>query len=308
MKIISDLSSTPSNCLHTVLLIGNFDAIHRGHRYIIDTAKAIAKKSNQKLALLTFDPHPALVLNPTVKNINLFFKQDKIQLLKEAGIEVLFLQKFDKEFSDLTASEFIEDVLYKKLHISALVVGENFRFGAKRQGTTEYIQQVAQLYNFHFYPVKLFNYMSTVISSSKIRESLAEGNIAEASSALGYDYLIKNEIIRGKQNGRKIGFPTANLKIDGLSLPKRGVYAARAFIEGDSREFDAIANLGLRPTIDEQELLEVHLFDFNEEIYGKILKVYLKNYIRPQIKFNGLEELKKQISIDVQKAKNFLEK
>jgi riboflavin kinase/FMN adenylyltransferase len=229
-------------------------------------------------------------------------------MLEQTALDILFIQTFDKGFSKITPEDFIEKILVNELKINCLVVGEDFRFGNNRSGTTKLINELAAKHGFEFKSISLLKFAQEIFSSSKIRELLSYGAIDEANNILGYKYFIKNTIIKGKQNGRKIGFPTANLSLENLYKPKRGVYTAIVEIEGRKEKYKSIANLGTRPTIDEQELLEVHIFDFNEEIYGKKLKVYLNKYIRPQIKFKNLEELKTQIRIDVQKAKSLLAK
>lgn len=308
MEIVTKLSHLAKKHQDSVLIIGNFDSVHRGHRYIISEAKKIANRKGKRLALLTFDPHPLAVLKPELNNMNLFFYEDKFSMLEKTELDILFVQTFDKKFAKISPEEFIDKILVNELKISCLVVGEDFRFGNDRSGTTKLLNELSVKHGFEFQSIALLKFAQEIFTSSKIRELLSYGAIDEANNILGYEYFIKNTVIKGKQNGRKIGFPTANLSLENLFKPKRGVYTAIVEIEGRKEKYKAIANLGTRPTVDEQELLEVHIFDFNEEIYGNNLKVYLNKYIRPQIKFKNLEELKTQIKIDVQKAKSLLAK
>jgi len=308
MKVYRDLTDLPVEALNCVIAIGNFDSVHKGHLSLIEEAKNLAHSLNKKSALLTFDPHPFSVLNPESEPINLFYEEHKIQKIKERGVDFLFILKFDQKISSLSPENFVKKILLDKLKISYLLVGDDFRFGSKRSGNKASLEKMAKKYRFGFSTVAIKSYGSLVYSSSSVRDFLRNGYPDQASIILGYEYFIDGKIIPGNQNGRKIGFKTANIKPQGLFLPKKGVYASYATVEGFNKRFKSITNLGLRPTVDEQELLEVHLFDFDEDIYYKNIKVYLKKYIRPQIKFNNLEELKKQIEIDVQKTKEILER
>ncbi|MEQ9116419.1 MAG: bifunctional riboflavin kinase/FAD synthetase [Rickettsiales bacterium] len=308
MKIYKSLSKVAKGSQDSILIIGNFDSVHKGHTYLIDEARKLADSKNKKLSLLTFSPHPYAILNPNASPINIFYEEQKIDKLKEKGVDALFILKFDEGFSSYSPEEFVENILVKALNIDSLIVGEDFRFGKKRSGNKDTLKKLSKKHGFGFSPVNIQSYCDLVYSSSSVRDLLSEGSIQEAAIILGYDYYIDGTIIPGKQNGRKIGFKTANIKPEGLFIPKKGVYASYATVEGYDKKFKSITNLGLRPTIDEQELVEVHLFDFDEDIYYKKLRVYLKKYIRPQIKFNNLQELKNQIGIDVQKAKEILEK
>lgn len=308
MQIITDINSLPSEFQNSVLMIGNFDSVHRGHQHLINEAKNIASRLNKKVALLTFNPHPASILQPNLDLINIFPYEEKVNLLQKAGIEILYIHRFNLDFAKTKPEDFIKKVLVNKLKISSLVVGEDFRFGSSRTGSIKLLKELSKDYNFNVHCIELKSFGSDIFSSTKVRNYLAEGEIKTASMILGYDYYIRNTVIYGQQNGKKIGFPTANLSIDGLFSPKHGVYAAYAIIEGDQEKYKAVANLGTRPTIDTQKLLEAHLLEFDKDIYGKKLTIYLNKYIRPQIKFNNLDELKRQISLDVQKAKNILAK
>ncbi len=308
MIIIEDFVQLPDNVKNSTLIIGNFDSVHKGHQYLIKEAKNIATQTNTKLALLSFSPHPHKFFVPDSDNINILTTDVKADLLQKNGIEIFFIKKFDESFSQTTPENFIEHFLVKTLSIKNLIVGKNFRFGAKKAGDIELLAKNSEKYGFGFFPAELLNSSEGKISSSLIREYLAKGEIAFASNLLGYDYFIEGKVIEGDKRGAKIGFPTANLNINHIMPPKLGVYAAKVQIEGDDEIYKSVVNIGPRPTIDTKKLIEAHIFDFDKDIYGKKIKIYLKKYIRSQVKFNNLSELKIQIKLDVQKTKELLKR
>ena len=312
MQIIRNYRFCPASAYGSTLVIGKFDAVHKGHQHVIDTALKHASKCKQKLALMTFEPHPATLFKPELQHINILPLSEKIKHLAALGIYFLFIQRFSMEFAKLSAIDFVKIILVDHLKIKHLVVGEDFAFGANREGDAETMHRLAQEFGFKFTSITMQQSDQQNYSSSQIRNYLSTGDITQASVLLGYNYYISGRVIRGAKRGTKIGFPTANIALKNIFRPLLGVYLVKIYIESDSHKFThwvyyGIANLGSRPTFDETtHCLEVHVFDFNQNIYGKKLKVELLNYIRPQQRFSGIEELTTQIKQDIKLAKQYL--
>lgn len=308
MRIIRDYKYCPEIAKGALLVIGNFDALHLGHKHLIEAAKDIANREGLKLNLMTFDPHPVLLLNPSIKHINIISLDDKTKALEELGVDFLFLQKFDTEFASKSPGQFIEQI-YNYLEMKFLVVGNNFCFGSKKEGNVELLKKISQEYNFLLLTVPILNLESgQKVSSSAVRDYLMKGDITNASRILGYNYFISGEVISGKQVGRKIGFPTVNVDFGDLLLPRFGVYTASIYIEGDECRYFGVANLGTRPSFDEFEpSLEMHIFDFDKDIIGKDVKIMLHEYIREQKKFYSLENIASQVYKDKIKAQQYFD-
>jgi len=306
MRVIRDYKYCPEIAKHSLLVIGNFDSLHLGHKYLIHSAKEIAKKEGLKVNVMTFDPHPILFFNPEVKNINIISSQDKVSILEGLDINFLFLQKFNQELSEKSSKEFVED-LVSYLGVKHIVIGENFFFGVNKTGNVEFLQSYAKQLGFEVTVVPLLIPDSIhPISSSTIRDCLIRGKINEASKMLGYNYFISGEVIVGRKIGREMGFPTINLSLEGLLVPRFGVYTASIRIENDIKKYFGVVNLGPRPTFNEQEpLLEMHILDFNKDILGKNVKIMLHEHIRDQKKFASIKDLASQISKDKIKAQEY---
>jgi len=290
-----------------VVAIGNFDGFHRGHRAVIDRALEIAEINNCPAILLTFDPHPRTWFNPDKPVYLLTPPALKAQLAQHFGFSAMAVHSFNKEFSSLSADEFINNILLEKLGAKYIVTGHDFHFGSKRQGTPQYLEASGKERGFAVTLVEACrDEAGEIISSSRIRNYLAAGELASANALLGYAYSINGTVIAGSKMGRKLGFPTAN-----ISLPKnvdlrQGIYAVRA-IRANGEAHDGVASYGRRPTFDNGEaLFETHLFDFNGDLYGEKLTVILYSWLREEIKFDGAEELVAQMKLDAQEARQFL--
>ena len=286
--------------------IGNFDGVHLGHIEVLNQAKKLSKKFNLPLSVLTFDPHPREFFS---KNENFFLLQklsDKTQLLKKNNIDYLIKLKFNKLLAELTPEQFVHKVLFESLSLKHIFVGKDFKFGKNRQGDVNLLEILCSKYNIGLTSVNLKNYDGNSISSTKIRENLKLGKIEKANKLLGRPYMISGLVIEGDKRGRQIDFPTANISLGNLIRPAFGVYAV--LIEGlGGKIFKGIANIGKRPTVNDRGiLLEVNIFDFNEDIYGKKLFISLINFIREEKKFDGIESLKLQITKDVEISKSIL--
>jgi len=306
MRVIRDYKYCPEIAKDALLVIGNFDSLHLGHKYLLNAAKDIARKEGLRVNVITFEPHPMLFFDPGIKNINIISLQDKISIFQELGIDFLFLQKFNEEFSQKSSEEFIDEIM-RYLNIKHLVIGDNFFFGSNKSGDVNSLRKQAEDRNFNVTVLPLLKSDSMrAVSSSSIREQLVQGDIKKASKMLGYDYFISGEVISGNKVGRQIGFPTANISLEGLFMPKFGVYTASILIENDVTKYFGIANLGSRPTFENSEpLLEMHILDFNKDILGKNVKIMLHDYLREQKIFSSIKDLASQISKDKMRAQEY---
>jgi len=284
---------------NAVVTIGTFDGVHTGHQRILEQLKAESKKIDGESVLITFDPHPRKVLDPTrpPKLINTL--DEKIELLQEQGIDHLVIVPFTLQFAALTAEEYIQDFLVNKFHPHTVIIGYDHRFGHDRVGDYHMMESFATKMGFQLKEIPEHIVDSIIVSSTKIREAIKLGDIEIANDLLGYDFFFQGTIIEGNKLGRKLGFPTANLQVHNPDklIPGHGVYAVTATLNG--QHYEGMMNIGIRPTLtDGLFMIEVNLFNFDEEVYGNELRVHVKKFMRPEIKFNGLEALKQQIAKD----------
>ncbi len=285
-----------------VLTIGVFDGVHQGHVSILSKLIEIAKRNGGESVVLTLWPHPRIVLNKDIDKLKLLNTIDEKKfLLSKTGIDHLIILPFTKEFSQLTACEFIENYLVKKIGVKHLVVGYNHQFGKDRKAGYEFLKECAAKFNFGIEKLDVKLIENDKVSSTKIREFLTSGYLELANKYLAYEYFISGNVVEGNQIGRKIGFPTANIKIPEpfKQVPRDGVYAVRVRLNGDS--YFGMLNIGSRPTIDATltiKNIEVHIFDFDQKIYNQTVTVSFVKRIRDEKKFNGLEELSEQLIKD----------
>lgn len=306
MQIIRNLSTKPQ--LHhqrTILTIGSYDGIHRGHQEIIKTLKQSATKHNALTALITFYPRPKSILSPHLKTDYLTTVDEKLLIFAKLGLDITAILPFSVDFAQTPARKFIEQVV-NAFHPIELWVGPDFKLGKGREGDIPYLQTLGQEFDFLVKVINLQLADDKVISSTRIRESLAKGQIKEVTELLGRYPFLLGKVVKGAQRGQKIGFPTANVAFNEEKLlPANGVYAV--WITINQKHYAAVANIGVRPTFNEDvPTIEVHIFDFNQDIYGEMVQVDLVKYLRPETKFNGLPELIAQINKDVQSAKQIL--
>ena len=306
MKIYRKIEDITQPLPNACVTIGNFDGVHHGHQQLFATVVKKARALNGTSVAITFDPHPLQVLLPGgIKLISTC--QQKEELIALSGIDALLVIPFTKEFAKTTADTFVADLLVRKLGVKELVVGYDYAFGKGRSGNIEFLKKQGQLFNFPVTVVEACYIKDQLVSSTKIRELVKEGKMADAKELLGRFYQIRGTVQVGKQRGgRVIGFPTANLKFNEEDLvPKHGVYVTQVFCEG--RHYGGILNIGYNPTFGEEQLVaETHIFDFNEDIYGKPIKVNLLKFLRSERKFSGAKELAEQIVNDVILAKKIL--
>ena len=285
-----------------VIAIGNFDGIHLGHQKVINEARKKAKSKKLPFGIITFEPVPVMYFNSKIKNHRInSLEQKKIQL-KKLKLDFLIIIKFNKIFSSLTAEKFIEEIIYNKTKCSFLYVSKNFKFGYKRKGNIQTLKKYEKLYNFKCLIIRPYKKNKKIISSTLIRKKIINGKIREANTLLNREWNIKGKVIKGRQLGRKIGFPTCNLQLNDYIVPRNGVYAVK--VKGSNFNKKGIANVGFRPTFNGKKLLlETNIFGIDKNLYNKEIDISFKKFIRQEKKFKNLEHLKKQIKIDIKKAK-----
>lgn len=294
---------------NTVLTVGTFDGVHAGHRAIIDTVVQKANERDARSVLVTFDPHPRDIISPGESGIKLLTTlQERCEILEELGIDRMIVIPFDRDFSLLTSEEFIRKIIHKKIGVSEFVIGYDHHFGRNREGTIETIENIGKELGFDSYVVSKKEVGDKTVSSTAIRKAISEkGNVEEAAKFLQRPYRLNGTVVHGDKRGKEIGFPTANIKPEHVNkiIPKEGVYAVKVRISG--RWLDGMMNIGIRPTFDgKKQTLEVNLFNFDEDIYGKEIQVRFFNRIRDEKKFNSKEELIDQLNKDKRQAEQFL--
>ena len=306
MKVISIIENYQAK-QPCSLTIGTFDGVHIGHRKIIQRLVKSAQEKNHLAVVLTFFPHPRMVLQKDTSIRLIDTLQEKQQLLADLGVDVLVIQPFSKEFSRQTADEFTRDVLVQSFDIAHLIIGYDHRFGRNREATVDDLINAGSTYGFSVEKIEAQEIASVNVSSTKIRKALEEGKMKVAKDFLSRPFRLSGKVIRGKKIGRTIGFPTANLqtKEDYKLLPCDGVFFIKTQYNGSC--YYGMMNVGFRPTLEgEERSFEVHLFDFNQDLYGEILQVDLLELIRKEKKFASLEELKAQLQEDQAKCRRLI--
>ena len=306
MNIYTDINSLPQFA-NAVITTGSFDGVHSGHVQIIEQLIKEAKAVNGTPVIITFYPHPKQIVQIPGKPLSVLnTPAEKYDLLQSKGIENIVVVPFDKAFSELTADEYIRKFIMEKFHPAAVVVGYDHRFGNNREGNFELLKTAGAENNFDVHEIPEHVVQHATISSTGIRKALLAGDIEKAESFLGYPYFFSGLVIEGNKLGRTIGYPTANLQIkdEHKLIPANGVYAVDVRL--GNRQLKGMMNIGVRPTVGgTHRLIEVNIFDFDEDIYGQMLKVTLKKHLRNEIKFAGLEELKAQLGKDREEAEGF---
>ncbi|WP_075351304.1 bifunctional riboflavin kinase/FAD synthetase [Algoriphagus marinus] len=307
MKIYEGLADFPK-LKNAVVTSGTFDGVHLGHQKILQRIREIAKSIDGETVLITFWPHPRLVLFPNEHNLRLLSTfEEKTKLLRQFGVDHLVSIPFTKEFSELSSEEFIQTVLVDKIRCKKLVIGYDHRFGKNREGSFDYLQANHSKFGFELEEISRQDVDDIGVSSTKIRKALEAGDVITAINYLGRPYELNGLVIKGQQIGRSIGFPTANIHIpnDYKLIPKDGVYAVEAMV--NEKIYKAMLNIGNRPTVDgHKKTVEAHLFDFQGDLYDKQITIYFKAFLREERKFEGLEALKAQLSLDQVNAKKLL--
>ncbi len=290
-----------------VVAIGNFDGVHRGHRSVIDLAMRRARAAGKPSAVLTLEPHPRSYFRPDSKLFRLSDERQKLRLLAATGLDGALVLTFNAALAGLPAEEFVRLILVERLAVSGVAIGFDFHFGQGRGGSPAFLKEAGARYGFPVDIAAPLEDEGRPVSSGTIRTALEAGRVVEAAELLGHPWFVSGEVIHGEKRGRDLGFPTANLRLDPACGLKHGIYAVRVGI-GDARH-DGVASFGRRPTFDNgAPLLEVFLFDFNGDLYGKTLDVALIGWIRPEEKFDGVEALVAQMNVDAGRARDALER
>jgi len=293
-----------------VVTTGTFDGLHLGHQKIISHLQEVANKINGETVIITFHPHPRLVLFPDDNDLKLLSTLDeKIELLAKANINHLIIIPFDKSFSRLTSLEFVRNILINTIGTKKLVIGYDHHFGRNREGNFESLKELSSNFDFDVEEIPAQDVNNVAVSSSKIRKSLLEGNVAYAAELLSYNYCITGKVVEGNKLGRTIGYATANIFVDDKYklIPSNGVYAV--LVHFGNQCFKGMMNIGVRPTVDgTKQTIEAHIFDFNADIYNQNIKVEFVEFIRYEVKFDGLESLKNQLAKDKINAIEILSK
>lgn len=306
MRIIEGLKDFPLELPYPVLTIGNFDGVHVGHKRLLGQTAEIARRNAGTSIAMTFWPHPAVFFAPHRRLQYLTEPSVKCALMEEAGIDVTLIVSFNRDFARIEPEGFVRDILVGTLRAREIVVGFNFRFGKDKAGDARFLEEEASRLGCRTHVIGPFYIGAEVISSSRIRSLLREGEVEKAARLLGREYGVQGEVVHGGHRGAGLGFPTANVRPGNLILPARGVYVARIVVEGEVHP--GVVNVGVNPTFGGDALsVEAHLFDFNRDLYGARIEVRFCRRLRDERKFSSVEELVDQIRRDVEAARGFFQ-
>ena len=303
MKLYKNFNIS-KNHKRSIILIGNFDGVHLGHQKLFKVANHYKKKFKLNIGVLTFEPMPKMFFNNDFKNFRILNIDQKNKILKDLGVDFLITKNFDKNFSKIKSDFFIKEILSKKLNAKYIFVSNNFRFGNKRKGDVKQLIKDEKTYDFKIIKPQPLILNNKIISSTFIRSLLEKGDLEKANKLLSRNWTIEGIVEKGRQQGKKIGFPTCNIDIKNYVISMPGVYAVKVKQKNSNKSLKAIANLGYRPTFNQKKiLLEVHIFNFSGNLYNKYLSVEFIKFIRKEKKFKNVNELKKQILSDLKIAK-----
>ena len=288
----------------SIILIGNFDGVHLGHQRLFKLANKYKKKFNLNIGVLTFEPMPKMFFNKNIKNFRISSINQKNVILKNLGIDFIITKKFDKKFSKIKSNFFIKEILSKKLEAKYIFVSDNFKFGNKREGNVNQLIKDEKNYNYKIIKPQPLILGQKIISSTYIRSLLEGGNLKKTNKLLKRNWSIEGIVQKGRQQGRKVGFPTCNIDIKDYVIAMPGVYAVKVKRKNSNKSMKAIANLGYRPTFNQKRiLLEVYIFNFSGNLYNKYLSIEFTKFIRKEKKFKNVNQLRKQIQNDLKIAK-----
>jgi riboflavin kinase / FMN adenylyltransferase len=306
MHVIHGMEEIPADLKEVFVTIGNFDGIHLGHRYIFARMIEEARQAGRKTVVISFDPHPKMVLHPDKRPFYLISSsEEKIRLLGEIGIDAYIILPFSLEYAQTTAEEFVRGVLWEKLRVKKVIIGHDYTFGRGKKGNEAFIAEEGRRLGFAVEAMNAFRIGDEIVSSTKIREAILRGDVHFAAMLLGRPYNISGRVVPGDRRGLELGFPTANVEANKELLPLRGVYAVCCLLRRQT--LDGVLNIGFNPTFAGGRLsIEVHIFDFHENIYGEALDVLFIERIRDEVRFAGPEELIVQIGKDVSRARELL--
>lgn len=307
MDIIRGLTNLKPEYRGCVATIGNFDGVHQGHQAILKRLRELADATQLPAVVITFEPYPQEFFSTRTTPARLTRFREKIFLLGFYGVDRVLCLRFNKAQADQSAEDFITSVLVDGLGVRHLVIGDDFRFGRQRQGNFAMLCEYGARYGFEVENTPTYEHAGERVSSTRVRNALGEGRLSDVQAMLGRPYFILGHVAHGDKRGRSIGFPTANVNVHRKVVPVHGVFAVSVNGVTD-KALPGVANIGVRPTVDGKRLvLEVHLLDFDEQIYGRHVQVNFLHFIRPEMKFDGLEALKNQIAVDVQAAREYFQ-
>jgi riboflavin kinase/FMN adenylyltransferase len=302
---LANPASLPAALARPVVAIGNFDGVHRGHRFVMEEAMALGRTLRRPAAVMTFDPHPRAFFQRDVQHFRLTPVPVQASLIESIGLDGLIVFSFDAAFAGLAAEAFIDDILIRRLGVSGVVVGADFHFGRGREGTPATLAAAGKARGFEVLLLDQLDEGDAPVSSSRIRKALEAGEIAAANQMLGYEWFVRGTVSHGEKRGRDLGYPTANMALDPGCRLAHGVYAVRARIDGT--EHPAVASFGRRPMFDNgAPLLETHVFDFAGDLYGKTIDIAFAAYLRPEMRFDSLQALIAQMDADSARARALL--
>jgi riboflavin kinase/FMN adenylyltransferase len=306
MDVIRGSENIPESLKGAFVTIGNFDGVHLGHHFIFRRLVAEARREGRPAVAISFDPHPKMVLHPERRPFYLITTlEEKIRLIAGLGIDAFILIPFSVEYARTTAEEFVRGILWERLGIRRIIIGHDYTFGRGKEGNEAFLIEAGRRLGFEVEVMNAFCVGDIVISSTKIREALLAGEVRFAATLLGRPYNLAGRVISGNQRGVRLGFPTANIAPDKELVPARGVYAVRVFREG--KRHDGILNIGFNPTFaDGKRSIEVHIFDFQKDIYGESLEILFIERIRDEVRFESPEKLIAQIGRDIARARKIL--
>lgn len=307
MKVIYDIFESDEIIKNSSVAIGNFDGLHLGHKALVERVVNSAKERGGVSVIFTFLNHTKNVIDESQIPKLINTTDEKIYLLEKMGVDYIIFQPFTISFCALSGEEFVRDILGKRLGAEEICVGFNFRFGKGQANGIKELKELGTKYHMHIKEIEAVKSDGKIISSTLIRNALLHGDISAVNSYLGEPYIILGQVIHGKKLGRVLGFPTANLEMKEKAYLPYGIYGGYATIEGVDTEYDALINIGRNPTLKNEKSIEVHLLDFNGEIYGKTLVVHIIRHIRDEIKFKSMEELKERIATDIELWREYLE-
>ncbi len=305
MEIITSLEKIKFSSFKTGVALGNFDGVHIGHQTLIVNLIEECRKKDLKSVIYTFRNHPKNLTTKSSVPKRILSDEQKFRILAELGVDYLFLIDFDEYQRTLEPESFISEILIKKLNVAHVTVGFNYRFGFKAKGNVKLLQQLGNIYSYECNVIEQISIQDEIISSTGIRQHIANGNIHKTNLFLGRKFSINGDVVKGKGLGKKFGFPTANTALkDGFVIPSSGVYVTKTLLDGQI--YNGISSIGANPTLGINPIsIETHLFDYNEDIYGRHLETFFYQKLRDEVKFESVDELINQVNMDIQKAKKF---
>lgn len=305
MKIYKEIKDIKDEMKRPILTIGNFDGVHLGHQAILKKIVSRAKEAGGSSIVFTFEPHPLKVIAPD-KDIRLITSCDeKTRLLEDAGVDAVICANFTREFAEQDPDEFVKNVLHEKIGVAEIYIGHDYAFGKGRKGTISHLKELGKRYGFYVGVIEPVVIDDAVVSSSRIRQMILDGNVDNAAKLLGRNYALTGIVVKGAGRGRKLGFPTANIELPSELIPKDGVYAVK--VKKGDKAYDGVANIGNKPTFKNERFgVEAYLFDFNESLYNETLEIEFVKRIRNERAFKNAEELIAHMKDDVSAAKEIL--